>query len=187
VQAALQRVVRDGHRASEIVGGVRAMFKKEVQERAPLAVNGLVEDVVALLRSELIGERISLQVDPAEDAPTVLANRVQLQQVLLNLITNAIDGMRAVSDRPRSLRIRVDASEPGEVSVSVEDSGAGIDPKVRDRVFDPFFTTKPGGMGLGLAICRSIIEAHGGRASVSAGNPHGSVFQFVLPAWNPEA
>jgi signal transduction histidine kinase len=184
VQAALQRVVRDGRRASEIVGSVRAMFK-DVQERAPLEINGLVEDVVGLLRSELTSEKIWVQLEPAKEAPSVLANRVQLQQVLLNLITNAIDGMRAVSDRPRSLRIRVDACGPDGVSVSVEDSGAGIDPKVRDRVFDPFFTTKPGGMGLGLAICRSIIEAHGGRVSVSAGNPHGSVFQFVLPAWKP--
>jgi signal transduction histidine kinase len=183
VQAALQRVVNDGLRASGIVGGVRAMFKKDAQERAPLEVNGLVEDVVGLLDSELQREQIRVQLEPAREAPNVLASRVQLQQVLLNLITNAIDGMRPVCDRPRVLRIRVGASAPGSVVVSVEDSGSGIDPQVRDRVFDPFFTTKSGGMGLGLSICRSIIEAHDGQVSVSVGDPHGSVFQFALPAW----
>jgi signal transduction histidine kinase len=183
VQAALQRVVNEGLRASGIIGGVRAMFKKDAQERAPLEVNRLVADVVGLLDSELQREQISLRLEPAPEAPSVLASRVQLQQVLLNLVTNAIDGMRHVCDRPRLLRISVGASVPGSVVVSVEDSGSGIDPKVRERVFDAFFTTKSGGMGLGLSICRSIIEAHDGHVSVSAGDPHGSVFQFALPAW----
>lgn len=186
-RAALQRVVRDALRASETVGGIRAMFKKGVQERAPLEIGRLIEDVVALLHSELQGEQILVQLEPDGKVPRVLASRVQLQQVLLNLITNAIDAMRSVRDRPRLLRIRVGASEPDGLVVRVEDSGTGIDPSVSGRLFDPFCTTKPGGMGLGLAICRSIIEAHDGRMSVSAGHPHGSVFQFALPAWSPGA
>jgi C4-dicarboxylate-specific signal transduction histidine kinase len=181
-RAALQRVVKDGMRASEIVGGVRAMFKKDGHERAPLNVGDLVVEVLALLDGELQGTQISVQLEPVGEVPRVLASRVQLQQVLLNLMTNAIDGMRTVYERPRLLRIRVGAGAPGSVVVSVEDSGSGIDPNLRARVFDPFFTTKSGGMGLGLSICRSIIEAHGGHVSVSAGDPHGSVFQFALPA-----
>jgi C4-dicarboxylate-specific signal transduction histidine kinase len=181
VQAALQRIVRDGGRAGDIVGGIRAMFKKDAQERAPLDVGGLVTDVVALLDSELRSEQISVQLERAMDVPGVLANRVQLQQVLLNLIANAIDGMRTVVDRPRLLRIGVGASGPDGVVVRVADTGTGIDPAVRDRIFDPFVTTKAGGMGLGLSICRSIVEAHGGYMSVSAVAPYGSVFQFALP------
>ena len=187
VQAALQRVVRDALRASETVGSIRAMFKKDTQQRAPLEIGELVADVVALLHSELQREQISVQLEPGAEVPSVLANRVQLQQVLLNLIMNAIDGMRPICDRPRLLRITIDACGPGGVVVGVADSGVGIDPGVRDRVFDPFFTTKSGGTGLGLAICRSIIEAHDGQVSVSAGNPHGSVFQFALPARHPGA
>ena len=187
VQTALQRVVRDALRASEIIGSVRAMFNKDAQAWAPLEIGGLVADVVTLLHRELQSEQISVRLEPGEEVPSVLANRVQLQQVLLNLITNAIDGMRPIRDRPRLLRITIDASGPGGVVVRVEDSGVGIDPSVRDRVFDPFFTTKSGGMGMGLAICRSIIEAHDGHVSVSAGYPHGSVFQFALPAWKPGA
>jgi len=181
VQAALQRIVRDGGRAGDIVGGIRAMFKKDAQERMPLDVGGLVTDVVALLDSELRSEQISVQLERAMDVPGVLANRVQLQQVLLNLIANAIDGMRTVIDRPRLLRIGVGAGGPDGVVVRVADTGTGIDPAVRDRIFDPFVTTKAGGMGLGLSICRSIVEAHGGHMSVSAAAPHGSVFQFALP------
>ncbi len=187
MQTALQRVVRDALRASEIIGSVRAMFKKDAQAWAPLEIGELVADVVTLLHRELRSEQISVQLEPGEEVPSVLANRVQLQQVLLNLITNAIDGMRPIRDRPRLLRITIDASGPGGVVVRLKDSGVGIDPSVRDRVFDPFFTTKSGGMGMGLAICRSIIEAHDGHVSVSAGHPHGSVFQFALPARKPGA
>ena len=183
VHNALQRVVSDGLRASEIIGGVRAMFKKDAQERGPLEIGDLVEDVVALLHSELRSEEISVQLERGGDVLAVVGNRVQLQQVLLNLITNAIDGMRSVRDRPRRLRIQVSAGAPGQVAIRVEDTGSGIDPQLRDRIFDPFVTTKSGGMGLGLAICRSTIDAHGGQVSVSGGNPHGSVFQFTLPVW----
>jgi signal transduction histidine kinase len=181
VHAALQRIVRDGMRAGEIVGGIRAMFKQNAQEMAPLDVGGLVAEVVALLDSELRSERISVQLEREGDIPGVVANRVQLQQVLLNLIANAIDGMRSIDDRPRLLRIGVEAGPSASVVVRVADTGTGIDPEVGKRIFDPFVTTKSGGMGLGLSICRSIVEAHGGHMSVSDGIPHGSVLQFALP------
>jgi signal transduction histidine kinase len=181
VQAALQRIVRDGLRAGEIIGGIRAMFKKDAQERVSLDMGGLVADVVMLLDSELRSEQIAVQLEREREVPGVLANRVQLQQVLLNLITNAIDGMRSRGDRPRLLRIGVEASGADGVLVRVEDTGSGIDPEVRERIFDPFFTTKAGGMGLGLSICRSIVEAHGGRLWASASAPRGATFQFTLP------
>jgi signal transduction histidine kinase len=183
--AALQRIVSDGHRASRVIDSVGAMFKKDTQQKAAVDVNGLIEEVLAALHSELQSERISVQVERDERARHVLANRVQLQQVLLNLIVNAIDGMRSIGDRPRVLRVGVGVSESNSVLVRVDDTGSGIDPELRDRIFEPFVTTKPGGMGLGLSICRSIVEAHGGRVSVSAGNPHGSSFQLALPPWKP--
>jgi signal transduction histidine kinase len=182
VQTILQRVVRDGTRASEVVGSVRAMFRKEVQRKAPLNVNDLVTDVLAHLHGELQSERIAVQVDLGDGLTPVLADRVQLQQVFVNLMTNGIDAMRSVGDRPRRLRVAARVVEADGVLITVGDTGSGIDSKLADRIFEPFFTTKSSGMGLGLSICRSIIEAHGGRVWVSPGSPHGTVFQFMLPA-----
>ena len=181
VQAILQRVVRDGHRASEVVGSVRAMVKRDVQQKAALQVNELIEDVVGLMQSDLESEHISLELELERGkATSALADRVQLQQVILNLITNAIDAMRASQQRPRSLRITTATGEANSLLISVQDSGAGIDPKHREQIFEPFYTTKPRGMGLGLSICRSIIEAHGGRLWAEPAHPHGTVFQFTL-------
>jgi len=182
VHAVLKRVVRDGLRASEVIGSVRALFKKGVQEKAQLNVNDLIREALSLLHTELQSEQISVQVELGNGFLGVLADRVQLQQVLLNLVTNAIDAMRPVRDWPRLLRVRTGVDESNGVLIAVEDSGLGIDPVNKDRIFDPFFTTKSSGMGLGLSICRSIIEAHGGRVWVSSGIPHGTVFQFMLPA-----
>jgi signal transduction histidine kinase len=186
VDAVLQRVVRDGHRASEVIGSVRAMFKRDVQEKRALPVNPFIEEALALLQGQLESERISVHMELAEGAPWVLADRVQLQQVVLNLISNAIDAMRAAGDRPRALRVAVGPGEADNVLIAVEDSGPGIAPEDRERIFEAFFTTKTGGMGLGLAICRSIVEAHGGRLSVVPGTPHGAVFQIMLPACHPQ-
>jgi signal transduction histidine kinase len=180
VQAGLQRIVRDGHRASEVVGSVRAMVKRDVQQKAPLQVNTLIEDVVGLLQTDIQSEQISLTLDLSSGPVSVLADRVQLQQVILNLITNAIEAMRA-SPAPRSLRIGTKQDQPDSLLVWVADSGTGIDAKDKDRIFEPFFTTKPRGMGLGLSICRSIIEAHGGCLLATPGQPGGTVFQFTLP------
>ena len=186
VDAVLQRVVRDGHRASEVIGSVRAMFKRDVQEKRPLPVNPFIEEALALLQGQLESERISVHLELAEGAPCVLADRVQLQQVVLNLLANAIDAMRGVGDRPRALRVAVGPGEADNVLIGVADSGPGIAPEDRERIFEPFFTTKTSGMGLGLAICRSIVEAHGGRLSVTPGTPHGAVFQVMLPACHPQ-
>jgi PAS domain S-box-containing protein len=182
VQGALQRIVSDGHRASQIIRSVRAMFKRDVEERVQLDVNDLIRKILALLHGELQNQRVSVRTELDMELPTVLGDRIQLQQVILNLVTNGIDAMRSVSDRARLLRVKSGVHESDSVLVTVEDSGTGIDAKDVDRIFDAFFTTKPNGMGLGLSISRSIIEAHGGRLWVSPGNGHGSVFQVLLPA-----
>jgi signal transduction histidine kinase len=187
VQAILQRVVRDGHRASDVVSSVRAMVKRDLTQKIPVLIDDLIEHVVGLLQDELRAAQIELSVDCADNLPRVLADRVQLQQVLLNLVTNAIEALRTSQAWPRSLSIKAAASEGKRLSVNVEDSGPGIEAKDRDRIFEPFFTTKSGGMGLGLSICRSIIEAHGGTLEVSPRAPHGTVFAMVLPVAGCEA
>ena len=181
VRAALQRVVSDGHRASQLIGTIRSMFKKDGQKKAPVDINQLIREVLGLMQGELQNQQVSLQTELEVQPIQVLGDRVQLQQVILNLITNAIDAMGSVTDRPRLLRVRSETNESDAVVVTVEDSGAGIDPKSTDRIFDTFYTTKSHGMGIGLAICRSIIEAHGGGIRASPGNPHGTVFQVILP------
>jgi PAS domain S-box-containing protein len=176
-----KRVVSEGHRAAQIIAGVRAMFRKDSSERSPVTTNELVCDVVSTSLGELKSHRVSLALELLDDLWPVLADRVQLQQVLLNLLTNALDAMASVTDRPHVLHVRSEHLDDC-VLISVQDSGTGINPEQADRMFRPFFTTKPNGTGLGLSICRSIVEAHGGRLSVSPGHPHGAVFQVMLPA-----
>ena len=180
-QANLTEIVSVGHRANEAIEGIRAMFRRDRQERVALDVNKLILTVLTALGDELQSHQIIVRTELADDLPLVLADRVQLQQVILNLTTNAIDAMSSVAGRSRILRLRSEIQEPHGVLVSVEDSGSGIDPKNVDRIFETFFTTKSSGMGMGLAICRSIIEAHHGRLWASAGTPYGSAFQFTLP------
>ncbi len=180
-QANLTEIVSVGHRANEAIEGIRAMFRRDRQERVALNVNKLILTVLTALGDELQSHQIIVRTELADDLPLVLADRVQLQQVILNLTTNAIDAMSSVAGRSRVLRLRSEIQEPHGVLVSVEDSGSGIDPKNVDRIFETFFTTKSSGMGMGLAICRSIIEAHHGRLWASAGTPYGSAFQFTLP------
>jgi PAS domain S-box-containing protein len=176
----LKRMVADGRRASEVIDSIRAMFKKIDQEQAPLDINKLIQDVLVLM--ELRAHDVSVQTELNAELPKVMGSRVQLQQVILNLITNALDAMNTVTDRPRLLRLRSDVQDLESVRVSVEDSGGGIEPKDSERIFDAFFTTKPHGMGIGLSLCRSIIEAHNGRLWVSSSSDRGSVFNVVLPA-----
>ena len=182
VRSALTRIVNDGHRASQVIGTIRSMFKKDGQKRAPVDLNQLIQEVLALMQGELQNQQVTLQTELEAKSLQVLGDRVQLQQVFLNLITNAIDAMGSITERPRILRVKSETSKSDGVVVTVEDSGPGIDPKGVDRIFEAFYTTKAQGMGIGLAICRSIIEAHDGRISASPGDPHGSVFQVVLPA-----
>jgi C4-dicarboxylate-specific signal transduction histidine kinase len=182
VAAALRRIVSDGLRASQVIATVRAMFNKEASIREPVEVNDVIREVLTLLRLELEEREVSVRSGLTEGLPQVTADRIQLVQVVLNLVRNANDAMASIDDRSRILRMRSVADGSDNVLITIEDSGTGIDPENFDRVFEPFFTTKPQGMGMGLSICRSIIEDHGGRLSVAVATPYGSVFQIALPA-----
>jgi PAS domain S-box-containing protein len=184
-RASLRRIVKDGFRASEVIASIRSMFGKDRGEKSAISVNDLVRDVLSLVHGELENRRISLQNEMLYALPQVMADRVQLQQVFLNLITNAVDAMSSITDRERVLTIRSRIVGPDRVQITLQDSGTGIDPSDIDRIFDAFFTTKSDGMGMGLSICRSIIESHGGSLSVAPRDPHGSTFQVVLPALAP--
>jgi signal transduction histidine kinase len=180
-RAALKRIVADGHRASEVIAGIRSMFKKGGQLTGPQDMNELVREVLTLVRAEVTGQGISVRTELANELPQIPVNRVQLQQVVANLVMNAVDAMSPVVNRARVLRVKTAVSESNALVISVEDTGIGIDPAALDRIFDPFYTTKSHGMGMGLSICRSIIEMHGGRLTVARGEPDGAVFQVMLP------
>jgi PAS domain S-box-containing protein len=184
-QAAVTRIVSDGHRAAEVITSINAMFKDVDREKAPLDINKLIRDVLVLVLGELRAYQVSVQTDLNDKLPDVRGDRVQLQQVILNLIMNALEAMNSVTDRPRVLRLRSEFHEPGGVLVLVEDSGTGIDQKDMDRIFDSFFTTKSQGMGMGLSLCHSIIEAHDGRLWASSEIDHGTVLNVLLPAVGP--
>ncbi|HWL75104.1 MAG TPA: ATP-binding protein, partial [Burkholderiaceae bacterium] len=175
-------VIDDGNRASEVIRRVRALAKKTDTEKAPLDINDVVRDTIALVRRELVSHQVSLRMDFASALPMIQADRVQLQQVIINLVMNGIEAMQAVTDRPRELVIRSRQDEKQQVLTSVTDCGIGISVENADRLFNAFFTTKASGIGMGLSICRSIIEAHGGRLWAIANVPHGTTFQFTLPA-----
>ena len=178
---ALSCIVSDGTRAGEVIRGLRALAKKSGPELVQLDINDAVREVQALTRSELQRHGVTLHTDLSADDRPVFGDRVQLQQVLLNLIMNGIEAMRAVTERPKTLAITSEPVEPSGVLVAVEDTGTGLDPATADRIFDPFFTTKSDGLGMGLSICRSIIDAHGGRLWVSPGVLYGIVFRFTVP------
>ena len=179
VREGLNGIVSDGHRAADIITNLRAMFKSDVQEKTLVDMNKLVSSVLALARIDLHKHKTELQAQLDDRIPEVLGNQVQLQQVILNLVTNAIESMS--SSQTRVLRIKTELNQSNKVHVSVEDTGAGIEPSDLARLFQPMFTTKERGMGMGLSICQSIIETHGGRIWVSPGANGGSIFQFELP------
>src|SRR6476659_1173660 len=181
VSEALAAIIKEGNRAGEVVGRIRALIKKAPVRKDAVAINDAVLEVIALTRTEAANNNVSVRTQLAEGLPCVQGDRVQLQQVLLNLIINAIEAMRDVGEEERELLIST-RNEPDGVSVGVRDSGPGFAPATLDRVFEAFYTTKPGGLGLGLSICRSIIEAHNGRLWASANLPRGASFQFALPA-----
>jgi len=180
-KAALKQIAADGHRAGAVIESIRATFRKDARVRIPLDINSLIDEALALLQDDLQRHRISVKAERSPRLLRVLGDRVQLHQVLLNLITNAIEAMATV-DGPRVLVVGSDVRDDGGVMISITDSGTGISPQDVERVFSPLFTTKSGGMGMGLSICRSIIEAHGGSLWVVPNAPRGSVFQFVLRA-----
>jgi PAS domain S-box-containing protein len=179
---AVEWIIKDGNRAAEVIRHVRALTNKTATRKAPLAVNDVVEEVIVLVQRELLRQRVSLRTELAPALPVVLADRVQLQQVILNLVMNGIEAMQPVTSRPRQLVIRSEQNEARQVLVAVEDCGVGISAENADQLFNAFFTTRSGGMGMGLAICRSIIEAHGGRISAANNAGPGATFQFTLPA-----
>jgi signal transduction histidine kinase len=176
---ALDKVVAASHHASDVLTNVRAMFGKDTQEKTPTDVNELIQSVLGLVYIDLRKHSIETQMSLGEQLPLVIVNEVQLRQVILNLVMNAIEAMNAAE--PRVLSIKSESTEHNSIRVSIEDTGSGIDPSQANRVFKTLFTTKARGMGMGLAICRSIIESHGGKIWVSAGASRGSIFQFELP------
>jgi PAS domain S-box-containing protein len=182
VRDALSKTVRDASRAAEVVRGLRGLARKSRPQPTMIHIDKLGYDVLALTASELRRYQVSLRTELDSEHLAVVGDRVQLQQVLLNLILNALDAMRSVTARARELRVFSMHSAPGVALIGVADTGNGLDPAVIERIFDPFFTTRADGLGLGLSICRSIIEAHGGVLWASANHPNGAIFQFTLPA-----
>ncbi|SIN94531.1 His Kinase A (phospho-acceptor) domain-containing protein [Bradyrhizobium erythrophlei] len=180
-KAAFEQIVADGHRAAAVIESIRAIFKKDSRNRTSLDINQLIGEALALTRGDLQRHRIQVQAELNAQVPQVRGDRIQMQQVLLNLITNAIDSM-AAKDGPRVLCVRSEVHDGGTIIVSVADTGTGIGSQDLERLFNPLFTTKPGGMGMGLSISRSIIEAHDGRLWAVPNNPEGAVFQFMLAA-----
>jgi PAS domain S-box-containing protein len=174
-------IVRDGNRAGEVIGRIRGLVEKVPPRRDRLDINNAVLEVIALTHSELQRGSVELRTRLASDLPLVAADRIQMQQLILNLIVNAIEAMSGLGDRPRELVVISGACDANDVFVEVRDSGPGFDPADLHRLFDSFYTTKSEGMGMGLSISRSIIKAHGGKLSATPNQPHGAIFRFTLP------
>ena len=181
VREALAAIVTDSNRASDVINRMRALIKKAPARKDALQINEVILEVTALMRGELVKSGVSLNTQLVQGLPLIQGDRVQLQQVLVNLIMNAVEAMGSVNHASRQLLIGTGADEAGRVRISVQDSGPGLNPQIFDRVFDPFYTTKADGMGMGLSICRSIIEAHDGRIWASAMPDPGSTFNVSLP------
>jgi signal transduction histidine kinase len=177
----LRDIAADGRRAAAVIRSLQGLFKSEALKPAPNDLNELCRETLGMMRTELERHGVSTRFALAEGLPPVLVERIHAQQVILNLVRNAIDALQPVTDRPRVLTVRTEAEEGGGVLLTVVDSGVGIDPEKLGRIFDPFFTTKPKGTGMGLTICHSIVKAHGGQLTAAQGKPHGMVFRVKLP------
>lgn len=184
---ALQRIIRDANRASDVISRIRGFLKREEARKTRLDLHDVIHEVIDLVQGEARTAGVSLRVEAVANLPPVAADRVELQQVILNLMMNAIESMGSVMDRARVLEVRAEQYCSDAVRVAVRDSGVGLDRRHRDRIFDAFYTTKPEGMGMGLAISRSIVEAHGGRLWATPNEGHGETFQFTLPIGTAEA
>jgi two-component system sensor kinase FixL len=187
VRDAVRLIINDGNRAADVVRRIRALSRKTDAPKAPLPINEIVEEVILLLEREVHSHRAMLRLQLASELPLVLIDRIQIQQVIINLIMNGVEAMASVTDRPRELTIRSQRDEANQVLVAVRDSGVGIEPEHMDRLFNAFFTTKPAGMGMGLSICRSIIDAHGGTLWATRNVGAGATFQFTVPAHQENA
>lgn len=180
-RAAVDAIAQQGTRASDVVRHIRAMFSKATPERAPLQINGLIREVNVLMEGSALRNQVTVQTDLGSDLPSTLGDRVQLQQVIVNLIQNGIEAMSDVSGRPRNLLIRSTKDGSDAVLVEVRDSGIGIASNDEKRIFEAFFTTKDQGMGMGLSICHSIVESHGGKLWATKNDDYGVTLQFTLP------
>jgi signal transduction histidine kinase len=180
-RAAAMRIVNDGTRAAEIIKRIRLLFKKGTSERELVDINEVIQEMVVLLRGEAMKSSIVVRTELEADTPLVLADRVQLQQVLMNLMLNGIDAMKEANGA-RELAIKSQRAENDHVLVRVSDTGLGLPPQQADQLFNAFFTTKPHGTGMGLSISRSIVESHGGRLWAANNSPRGASFSFTLPA-----
>jgi C4-dicarboxylate-specific signal transduction histidine kinase len=181
-RAAAERTIQGATRASEVIVRIRSLINKATPEKARVQINGTIEETIALAEGQASRNNVTLVTDLSTGLPEVVGDRIQLQQVILNLVMNGIEAMTSVNDRERRLLVRSQRLDPGKVCVSVRDSGIGVSPDVMGRLFEPFFTTRSQGMGMGLPISRSIIEAHGGRLWAESAPSHGAVFQFTLPS-----
>ena len=177
----VDRIIRDANRASDVVGRVRSLAKKTSPQKAWLNINEMVLEIVSLMEKEIEQNQVSLATRLSNDVPQVFADRIQLQQVILNLIMNAVEALSAISDGSRYLFISTEKDKSDGVFLTVGDFGPGLDPEKLEQIFDAFYTTKREGMGMGLAVSRSIIEAHSGRLWATPNDPRGAVFQFTLP------
>jgi PAS domain S-box-containing protein len=181
VRQTVGRIVKDAGRVGDVIGRIRALIKKAPPRRDLVDINEVIREVIEITRGEALKNGTSAQTALLEGLPLIEGDRVQLQQVVLNLIVNAVEAMGAVADGPRELFITTAQAVPNGVLVSVRDTGPGLAPATVERLFEAFYTTKPTGLGMGLSICRSIIEAHGGRLWVQANEPRGAIFQFLTP------
>jgi C4-dicarboxylate-specific signal transduction histidine kinase len=181
MRAAVERIVRDANRASEVIQRIRALAKRSEPQMVSLDINDVIREAILLVQREVISHGVSLQTELASALPHVLGDRVQLQQVIINLLMNGVEAMAPITDRPREIVIRSQQQDAGQVHVAVQDSGIGIDSATAEQLFSAFFTTKASGMGMGLSISRSIIRAHGGRLWASPNAEHGAAFQFTVP------
>jgi signal transduction histidine kinase len=180
---AARRIVRDGKRAGDVVARIRALATKSSSNRERVNINEAIQDVVGLTRDEVRGKHVRLKTELADGLPPVMGDRVQLQQVLLNLVMNGVDAMSAVEGRARELVIKAQNDEGGQVRVEVRDSGVGLNEDSIQKIFNPFYSTKPAGMGMGLSISRSIIQNHGGRIWATPNDGPGTTFHFTVPKW----
>jgi C4-dicarboxylate-specific signal transduction histidine kinase len=180
-RGAAERIVKDGHRAAEVIQSIRAQARGSASEMVPVDLSRLIADTLELMQAELQRHEVLLETRLVDGLALIKGDHTQLQQVILNLVTNAIEAISTSRRSERIIRVSTDSNENGEILTIVEDSGSGIDLQVLDCIFDPMFTTKPEGMGLGLSICRSIVEGHGGRLWVSPNPDGGSMFQFSIP------
>ena len=180
-RSAATRTVRDAERTNDIIRRIRALMIRSETQKADVDMNRIIRDILVLIHNELLKRQVSVSMALAATLPPVFGDRVQLQQLMVNLIMNGIEAMASVTDRPKELTIETRVEGTDQVLVLVGDVGEGLNPEKIDRIFDPFFTTKPEGTGMGLAICRSVVEAHDGRIWASPGVPHGAMLQFTLP------